>query len=269
MRSCTNSKLFAVACVSIGILFAPCSGAAPMIWGNSFIRDSGGFLGGDEIGWAVYNRDGGTVSDPWQLGIDLVFPFTFFPAGLDTTATYLYLYQIINSTNGPAINQANIPAVHDVTSYGAFAAFGAPHFNLLNGLTFYDGKPPPLSGLIVTSPPLIEHIVFNDLPVPFYFPTVSLTGTELTAATDISCCDSASFIFGYTSNKAPLLSDAITVNYPAFTNGGILYSGTAFLTGVPTVPEPSTFFLISLGLVGIALGKYRSFALLKQNRQLS
>lgn len=239
--------------------------AEPLLSGNSFPPELS-IVSADEIGYAAYNRQNGTSSDPWNTGIANIA--SLFSGSLDTSANYLYLYQIINSTSGPTIDKVQIPT--SATS-GAVTSFGT-----FNGLTFVSGSGSS-AGIYVDSPPTLTDTTGKIGDPTYPYPgvlVVDLSPTNVSLGNDIlhqliaeisnPSGDSASYIFGYTSNAAPFSETAYgdssfsQVSYVPFNDpSGAYHDGTGRARGVATitrgVPEPGVLPLLFIGLLGIPI----------------
>ena len=257
-----NRNLIVITCSLAFIANANTAFSSPILYGNSVIYGAMGtpfYNSANEIGYAVYDRSLGTKSDPWGTGVDSIQNWFTFSGGttqnpsLDLTAKYLYLYQIINSTSGPVINMADIPT-HPDSDISSFGSFGTDTYT--KGLVF---SKPDGSGT-VTDPPTILDINHLAYVIP-YNPMVSLVNDRLIAKISVTSGDSASYIFGFTSNFSPRSDtedassdvDRHVYVYTPLSNGS---SFKAIAPGVVSnIPEPETLSLILLGVMSLALSR--------------
>jgi hypothetical protein len=242
-------------------------------------RTTGG-VAGDVFG-AVTNYDKPVNSpDRYAANFDSKFVPGSGSGALDTSARYLYLFQIVN--NGPNTNalQKAISYIGDaslITSWGYFGA-GTSKVGLNNGqgqVTYYNDfatqgntgnfAPDALATTNAVKPGVVSiakgdgngNIDPGIRPV-----TVTLVGNDLvtTFGGGELANDHRSVLIGFTSNHAPGL---VNDNNGSDVNSSIfrLYDGNGhFAQGHAPIPmpEPSALVLVAVGLaVGLFFGLRR------------
>jgi hypothetical protein len=202
---------------------------------------------------AVYDRTGGTASDPWGLAprdVETNEPSAVsFQAGggspeLDSEARYLYLYQFGQDSYEVLISQARIGFIGGqplITSWGSFGESSFMEF----GDTIITGHgASPVPGVHMTSAQVSK--------LPGYLEVhASITPNWVT------------YLFGFTSNKPPDFSSSAQAqfvgNWSGYDFEGF-YSLHLTTSGFPTVnagiPEPNTLMLIVPVLAGMGFRKW-------------
>lgn len=188
----------------------------------AFLQDfSGHFRGIEEddpsfelsVSFAVLDRTNNSATDAWGTGLDF-FDFADFGNGdqrkLDVRADYLYLYQVVNDgSNGPAETATDFAVALQsrefVTSFGRWNLtltdasgavrpdnpFGA------NGAGFQKAAPAQLG---VISPGLQAASLSNA--------GTQLTSNSFNAIFNLTNSDPTSQVFGFTSNRPPVMFQA-------------------------------------------------------------
>jgi hypothetical protein len=210
------------------------------------------------VNFAVLDQTGGSDGNTWgadptnQLNFNAQFRAGTDSPALDTTATYLYLYQVVNDSNldGPSITLQILALFTDlnlkqITSWGFFGGLGlADDMGRVNadnsfGMDRVNRENPAPINLGVKDPSVVK--VNGALP-----PSTSLT--RMTAAMGLFNAQWAgimptqySSIFGFTTDLTP--------GAPPM-DVGVKGSDNTFPLGqVVTVnPEPSGLVLLGLGV---------------------
>jgi len=196
---------------------------------------------GGTVNFAVFDRTGGTATDPFGTGISnftSLFTAASGSSAFDANAQFLYLYQTVN--NGPSAGafpiSTNSVFVNPtlVTSYGSFTGTKFSTTVLGTPAGFSD----PSTGQVPTSP-----VVLQSGQSGLTAPTVILGSTSFRALFGPELAAGAqSVLYGYTSNSAPI-----------FVNTGLIDGGTTADGRAPSaaVPEPSA---VVLSLIGLPFG---------------
>lgn len=216
--------------------------------GNTQPQDSGGtspptLKVGGTINFTVLDRTGGSAGDTFGTGLagfDTTFVAAAGSGAFDTTAKYLYLFQVVN--NG--LNKANFPVstsslgtnVSLTTSLGSFTGTSFTTTVLGAPAGFADQSPASTGAA-----PAITLASGLVAPTLITIPFIQALYTPNGLAADVK-----STIWGFTSNQAP-----------TFGNGALLGAGSS-ANGqlVAPVPEPASAVLAALGLpLGLLLRK--------------
>jgi len=200
---------------------------------------------GGTVNFAVYDRTtGGTATDTFGTGLanfNTLFAAGSGSAAFDTTARYLYLYQVVN--NGPnagsfPISTSSVQVFPSLTtSFGTFTGTSFGTTVVGNPAGFADPGTISLGGaaptVVLNGSSAQPNLVLEGSTSLRIIFTV---GNELTSGR-------FSVLYGYTSNAAPVVDHAGLIDGGTTTDGLVLSAGT--------VPEPSA---IVLSLIGLPLG---------------
>jgi hypothetical protein len=230
-------------------------------------RTTGG-IAGDEFG-AVVNPRATSPSQRFDPYFDSRFVAGTGSGALDTSARYLYLFQIVNNGTGTdalRVLETSLGSTSDITSWGYFGAPGKAvgagddlgPVSLTNDL----GNNAPdfeVNGMTTTGVSRPHVTSDGSYVVPVHM-TLTPNGTLVTAfdtgspATNELAAGHESVLIGFTSNVAPHLS--ATGSAFRFGNGagGWAYGGGAL--PMP-MPEPSAIALVGIGLACVALLYWR------------
>jgi len=199
---------------------------------------------GGTVNFAVYDRTtGGTATDTFGTGLanfNSLFTAGTGSGAFDTSARYLYLYQVVN--NGP--NSGSFPIAANsvqvnpgfVTSFGTFTGtsfgstiVGPPAGFADPGTISLGGTPTVVLNGAADQPNFVQE---GSSSIRIIYTAVN----ELTTGR-------FSVLYGYTSNSAPVTDHSGMIDGGTTTDGFVLSAGT--------VPEPSA---IVLSLIGLPLG---------------
>lgn len=123
---------FLLLAAAVAMLAAPSASQAGLILAGN--TQAGNLAAGSTVrgtvNFAVFDKTGGSAGDTWgtgSAGFDAAFAAllgTGLPLGLDTTAPYLYLYQLTNESNVSGIGrftiQSTTAGVASITSLGTW-----------------------------------------------------------------------------------------------------------------------------------------------------
>jgi len=187
------------------------------------------------INFAVFDRNGGVSGDAFGTGVAGIDSLlSGGSASLDTSASYLYLYQTVNNGNtGSGIFQTSIgvPSTF-VTSFGAF-----------NGTTFSSSVLGTPAGFADTSPASVGASPVGLLSGQSGLTSLDLINAGSSALGAYTLSDipvgGKSVVYGYTSNAAPTIGNAAMIEATG-SNGRVALA-----------PEPATLSLV--GLAGLTL----------------
>jgi hypothetical protein len=201
------------------------------------------------VNFAVFTNTGG--ADPFGLG-----DAAFYAAApwLDTTAAYLYLYQTVNDGGNPSAITSNTVDVVTafVTSFGSAPGVG---FNLtppVDGIETLTSPGGPWVG-IGTAAPADPSPMFPALTPVGTAPDGSVIapgGVGLSPPDTILAvffpaplaAGSQSAVWGYTSNRGPIVSSTLLVDGVSSAQGTVLVAG---------LPEPASL-AVWAGLLSVA-----------------
>jgi hypothetical protein len=224
------------------------------------------------VNFAILDLSGNDPTDPWGTGLQ---NFTkSFKKGdgsgaLDTTAPYLYLYQVTNNqpkgstdvikTVVQSLGKTVVAA--DMTSWGYFDglgladAFGEVYVNNVFGNTRSPGNPAK-ANVGVNNPSVVK--IMDGVTPSKVTPQFQVGNSSFNVrwANGIKAQE-RSVLFGFTSNEPPaffsdgVLSDPLS---PSFTNAngtGVGFNGNPF-KGVPEPPS-LTMMLSGVAMVSVFL----------------
>lgn len=282
MRKGMKNFILLAAAVAM-LASASVSHAGLLLAGNTQAGNlpAGGLIRGT-VNFAVFDKTGGAPGDTWGTG-DPTFDASFaallgtgLPLGLDTTAPFLYLYQLSNESNVSGIGrltfQATTAGVASITSLGAFIGRGfndaggdingtvpgatvgnaVGPVNVVGDYVIGDGVT-PLGGsgpLTITTQPFTFVGTAggpgSDLRVPFSADLDAISGVigiqlNSLAGTPKLAVGQTTTIVGFTSTLPPSFDETNVID-------GSTARGTA---PVPAPEAANIVSLISAGLVGL------------------
>jgi len=233
--------------------------------------------------FAVLNRTGGTSGDTFGTGLsnfDSYFNAGTGSGGLNTSAKYLYLFEVVNSPSGKALIQQVMTSLYhasDITSWGSF--YSLTQEGEVTGVGFKDNKgaigvpPDTASGNYFGSDTLtfdgVAHTGVTNPGVMILADGSSVTpldvfmdGNNLRTVFSISnepnqlANNSRSVLIGFTSDFDPTMGSFNMRN--SSSTPSTIYGAAP----IPN-PEPSAQVLAGVGvagLLGVALCRRRSAA---------
>lgn len=253
-----NAKSVAVSCLAVacGLLFQPARADAGWLSGFSgwtMMSDSG--TATEVVNFAVYNNTSGDWAT--TLGVTPT-------AGADTSATYVYMYEVVNVGGATSkigyfnINSGDLPYTSAGWLSGKVFTDGSPvgpsgnqYLGTDPGSTPPDDKvdgSPSFSGLTLTGSPFVSNVSAVD---PFAADAGGISNSDvasfgfLSGLTQTLISGKFSSVLFLTSNTNPNYSAGSVLNTQTFaTSNG----------DVPTqAPEPGTLAIWGFGLAGLGL----------------
>jgi len=213
------------------------------------------------VNFAVLDTAGGNGNDTWNTGyadFDTSFRFgTGSPRNLDTTASYLYLYQLTNdfaAGNANFIANTLIPIgipVASITSWGTFTGLGLRDaFGEVTSANFFGNTRtrgnPAVANTGVMAPSVVAlangtyvtpfDVTIADRPNRF--------AADWTSGGNPIAAQQRSVIFGFTSDVAPRL---VTGTITGRATGQLPNNATGSMP--MAVPEPAGAVLLGTGLL--------------------
>ncbi len=227
--------LVAAVCLAVAPAFAsPISAFS----GNTQPYNSG-TTDGATVNFAVYSTAGGTAGDTFGTGVsNFDSLFTGGSGSLDTSASYLYVYQTVaNAPSGQNVFQNTVgvvAALSWVTSYGRFDGTMFSSTVLGTGAGFSNAPSPASTG---ASPVILSGQ--SGLTSPSM--SIGSSSVKATYLSDLAY-GTSSTLWGFTSNLPPHLG-----------NTAVIEVGGANGTAPTTVPEPASLALLALAAPALAL----------------